>query len=125
MMSCMCAIGVRRGNIGRNDLGDWSRSCYVASGRVLVMMVMSGKHDRALLSGGMEYPVASSSVRVHMYPYMPRQLIGTAEFFGAACMNTCVRLLSGVSSDMPRLVLQAMEGLGAHGTLVRSRHVWA
>lgn len=67
--------------------------------------------------------VASSRVGVVVYPRVPGELVGAGEALRAAWELAGVRLLAGVSADVPRLVLEAVEGLLAERTLVGTGQV--
>jgi hypothetical protein len=61
---------------------------------------------------------ATSRVRVVVDPRVSSELVGSAEALGAAWELAGVRLLAGMGADVPGLVLQAVKGLLADGTLV-------
>ena len=54
---------------------------------------------------------------------MSSQFVRSTEAFGAAGELTAVWLLARVRSYMPRLMLETVEGLIAHGALVRPRQI--
>ena len=65
--------------------------------------------------------VASSRVRVVVNARVTGQLIRAGELLGAPGELAGMGFLSSVSTNVSRLVLQAVEGLLAEGALVRSR----
>jgi len=69
--------------------------------------------------------VAPPRVGVVVDSRVAGQLVRTAEALGAAGILAGVRLLTGVGADVPRLVLQAVEGSVAEGALVRPGEVLA
>lgn len=97
-------------------------------------LVLSLVHDSSLSGGGGcgscsggggMLLVATSRVGVVVDARMAGQLIGTAEALCAARELAGVRLLASVSADVTSLVLEAVEGLVAQRTLVRTRQVRA
>jgi hypothetical protein len=67
--------------------------------------------------------VASPRVGVVVNAGMAGELIGARELLAAAGELAGMRLLASVSADVTSLVLQAVEGLIAERTLVRSRQL--
>lgn len=67
--------------------------------------------------------VPSPRVWVAVYPGVAGQLVRPRELFAAAGKLAGVRLLARVGADMARLVLEAVEGLVAHGALVGAGEV--
>ena len=66
--------------------------------------------------------VVSSTVGVRVDPGVTSQFVRPAEALCTAGKSAGMRLLSGVSPDMPRLVLETVECLVAQVTLVGTRH---
>ena len=64
--------------------------------------------------------ISSLRVGIVVYPRVTSQLVGARELLAASGELTGVRLLAGVGSDVPGLVLETVEGLVAHGALVGS-----
>ena len=60
-----------------------------------------------------------------MYSRVASQLIGSAETFAAARELACVRLLSGVCSNVSCLMFESVEGSVAQRALVGAREVLA
>jgi hypothetical protein len=67
--------------------------------------------------------VAPSRVGVVVYPGVSGELVRAGKLLAAARKLASVRLLSSVCSNVPRLVLQAVESLIAKRTLVRTRQL--
>ena len=76
-------------------------------------------------SGGGMLLVATARVGVVVNARVTSQLIGTTEALCAARELAGVGLLASVSADVTSLVLEAVEGLVAQRTLVRTRQVRA
>ena len=62
--------------------------------------------------------VPPSRVGVVVYPRVASQLVGAGKFLAAARELAGVWLLASMGADVPRLVLQAVEGLVAERALV-------
>ena len=97
-------------------------------------LVLSLVHDSGLScgggcggcsSGGGMLLVTASRVGVVVDAGVTGQLVGTAEALGAARELAGVGLLASVSADVTSLVLEAVEGLVAQRTLVRTGQVRA
>ena len=67
--------------------------------------------------------IAAPAVGVAVDAGMAGQLVGAGEAFAAAGELAGVGLLPRVGPDVSSLMLEAVEGLGAHGALVGSREV--
>lgn len=61
---------------------------------------------------------ASPRVGVAVYPRVPRELVRARELLAASREVASVRLLASVRPDVPRLVLQTVEGLVTERALV-------
>jgi hypothetical protein len=85
----------------------------------------SGGGSSSCSSGSGVLLVAASRVGVVVDARMTSQLVGATEALCAARELAGVRLLASVSADVTGLVLEAVEGLVAQGTLVRTRQVRA
>lgn len=96
----------RRGRRGADSPGSWGRRREHAVGLELLVG-----------------PVSSLGVGVVVYPRMTSQLVGAGELLATSGELASMGLLAGVSSNVPRLMLETVEGLVAHGTLVRSREL--
>jgi hypothetical protein len=118
-------IGVWRGNVGRADMGRrgrfrydfWRRRHHACRAAVLRLLCgVRGLSQR----GGLLVFVASPRVGIRVYARVARQLVGSAKPLGASRKRAGVGLLPGVCPDVTGLVLQAVEGLVAERTLVRT-----
>lgn len=69
--------------------------------------------------------MAPSGVRVVVDARVTGQLVGAREALGAAGELAGVRLLARMRADVPRLVLEAVEGLVTEGAFVGARQVGA
>ena len=117
---------VWRGDVGGADSRSWSRLSDV-----LVWGWHHGSHSKTVwqttildrLLDSLLCLVTPPRVGVVMYPGMAGEFIGTRKSFGAAGELAGMRLLSGMGSDMPRLMLKTVEGLITERTLVRAGQV--
>lgn len=113
--------GVRRRHVRRANLGNGSRA---GDGLAWRGHHVGGVDHAGVLAGGSGGGgevlglVAAAGIGVIVNARVPSEFIGTAESLGAAGELAGVRLLAGVSSNVPRLVLQTVECTVAERTLV-------
>lgn len=109
-------VGVRRRDVGRAK----SRGRGAADG----LGHRRGRSHEAVAVVGLNVRrrhlalVGSPAIGVVVYPRVAGQLVGARELLAAARELASMGLLSGVSPDVPGLVLEAMEGLVAERALV-------
>lgn len=120
-----------RRNVGRTDLRDRGRpgdgltgrrhhgTSIVDDGMVVVLPRGSG----GSCSGQMLRLVAASRVGVVVDSRVPCKLVGATETLRTARELAGVRLLAGMRSDMPGLMLQTVKSAVTERALVRSRQI--
>ena len=124
-------VRVRGGHVWRGDVGvgRGARDCLWGWWHAAHASVHAAAHGLFGDVDGLGVVVllafAPPRVWVVVDSRVAGELVGSAEAFCAAGELAAVRLLARVGADVPGLVLQAVKGLLADGTLVGARQVLA